>query len=112
MCGACSRPAEQDQWSQVLGSRRSRWEVARLVNGLLSGSGHPARVSCTAGAWVVRSGTGRDVVTDTISQLWQAVRSVRPLDPDGFQVAPGGPVSAVTAAVTSACEQSRGPVPC
>lgn len=76
MCGACGRAVATDAWSGVLCTSRARWEVARIVNGVLSEGGHPARVTCSVGAWVVHSGTGRSVVVTTVSHLWQVLLSL------------------------------------
>jgi hypothetical protein len=86
-----------DAWSATLGTRRARWETAKVVNELLGARGHPARVVCGARGWVVRSGTGAAVVVDTVSELWDAVRAVRDVDPTA--VAGPGSTSPVIAAV-------------
>ncbi len=112
MCGACGRQVQQDQWSPLLASRRARWEAAQVVNRLLGASRHPARVSCTAGSWVVRSGTGRSVVADTATQLWQAVLAVADLDPRLVGSTRSEAYTEVAAALASACELVRRSVAC
>jgi hypothetical protein len=108
VCGACGRVQGEDEWSRALDSRRARWEVARLVDGALAGVRSPTRVSATPAGWVVRSGTGRTTVTDTLTGLW---RAVGPLPP-GLAAAPPGAAApgAVAAAVRSSYERSHGTV--
>jgi hypothetical protein len=109
VCGACGTTSRSDAWSATLGTRRARWETATVVNDLLGTLGHPARVSCAAGAWVVRSATGAAAVVDTVSELWDAVRGVR--DVDVPAVPRSGSTSPVMAAVlesAAATAASRG----
>jgi hypothetical protein len=73
MCGACSRTVEVDPWSPALAGRRARWEAARVANDVLAASGHPARVTATSAAFLVRGATGAAAVADTAGQLWRAV---------------------------------------
>ena len=105
MCGACGQARGVDAWSGELDSRRARWEVARLVDGTLSSVRSPTRVSATHAGWVVRSGTGRVTVADTLTALW---RAVGPL-PDGTAPPAGAPAGTVAAAVRSSYERSLGP---
>ena len=100
MCGACGTTSRSDAWSATLGSRRARWETAKVVNDLLGALGHPARVSCAPGAWVVRSGTGAAAVVDTVSELWDAVRGVREV------AVPAVPASGSTSPVIAAVLES------
>jgi hypothetical protein len=97
VCGACGTSTRRDEWSEPLASRRARWEAAKVVNEVLAGQRHPARVSCGPAGWVVRSGTGAAVVADTVREVWDAVRSVRDLDPVTGQSL--GSTSSVVAAV-------------
>jgi hypothetical protein len=77
MCGACGQVRAVDQWSTELDTRRGRWEAARVVNDFLVASRQPARVTATPGGWLVRSGTGRDTVAYTLTQVWQALGPLR-----------------------------------
>ena len=104
MCGACGHARGVDEWSGELDSRRARWEVARLVDGTLSSVRSPTRVSATPAGWVVRSGTGRATVADTLTALW---RAVGPL-PAGTAPAAGAPAGTVAEAVRSSYERSLG----
>jgi hypothetical protein len=112
VCGACGTTIRTDAWSVTLGSRRARWETAKVVNELLGELGHPARVGCAAAGWVVRSPTGSAAVVDTVTELWDAVRRLREVD----AVAGGrhGSTSPVLAAVlesAAATVASRGHPP-
>ncbi len=105
MCGGCSRAVDTDEWSVALAGRRARWEAARLVNRVLEESGHPARVSCGAGSFVVRSPTGRSVLADTAGQLWRALSTMPgpPLRPGAvLDRAPRTPVAEAVAAAARA----------
>jgi len=44
-----------------------------VVDGLLSRAGCAARVTATPSGWLVRSGTGRASLAETLSALWAAV---------------------------------------
>jgi hypothetical protein len=97
-----------DPWSALLATRRARWEVAKVVNELLGRVRHPARVSAGTVSWVVRSGTGAGVVVDTVSALWDAVLSVRPIDATALPKAPaGGPVETAVLEAAAARAASR-----
>lgn len=100
MCGACGRMARHDEWSGAFASRRARWEAARLVNAMLADGGHPGRVIPATGAWLVRSGTGKATVAATVSELWEALASARPLSAMTLAPLVGGTPSAVTSAIT------------
>lgn len=71
MCGACADRRAKDHWSVALDSTRARWEVALLLNRALRRSGSPVTVVSTAGGWLVRTGTGRGTLADTVSEVWQ-----------------------------------------
>lgn len=101
MCGACGRAVATDAWSSVLSTRRARWEAARIINGVLVECGHPARVTCSLGAWVVRSGTGRSVVVTTVSHLWQVLLSLPGPRLDAAQALAGRPSDPVLDAVAA-----------
>jgi hypothetical protein len=111
VCGACGVAGRSDAWSVTLGTRRARWETAKVVNELLGARGHPARVACAARGWVVRSGTGAAVVVDTVSELWDAVLAVRDVDPTaGARLGSTSPVIAAvldSAAATAARRRHR-----
>ena len=62
----------------VADTRRARWQVAALVNELLRSGPQRSTVTPSAGGWLVRSGTGRVVLVDTLTALWQALSSARP----------------------------------
>ncbi|NJQ00030.1 hypothetical protein [Streptomyces zingiberis] len=111
MCGACGRTIATDAWSDVLSTGRARWEAARLVNLILEGSGHPARVNCAARSWTVRSGTGRTVLVDTVERMWQVLLEQRGPRLDVAGVLGGRPVTPVLAAVTAAARAAGGPGP-
>ena len=81
MCGGCGRTVARDAWSPVLSTSRARWQAARSLDAFLREVGHPARVTSTGAAWVVASGTGRSVVAGSATELWAAVRAVRPVAP-------------------------------
>ena len=98
---------ESDEWSRALDSRRARWEVAHLFDGVLTSARSPVRVSATHGGWVVRSGTGRTTVADTLTALW---RAVGPL-PAGTPVPAAEPATPVATAVHSSYERSHVPGP-
>ena len=102
MCGACGRVQAVDEWSRVLDSRRARWEVARLVGGVLASARSATRVSAAPGGWVVRSPTGRTTVADTLTAVWQAVGPL----PAGTPVPAAGPAGTVAAAVRCSYERS------
>ncbi len=108
MCGACGQVRAVDQWSTELDTRRGRWEAARVVNDFLVASRQPARVTATPGGWLVRSGTGRDTVADTLTQVWQALGPLRRPAPDdpAAVLRPGG---AVAAAVRASYRHHHGP---
>lgn len=78
MCGACGQRRDSDAWSPVADTRRARWQVAALVNELLRSGPQRATVTATPGGWLVRSGTGRVDLADTLTALWQALSSARP----------------------------------
>jgi hypothetical protein len=79
-----------------------------VVNDLLTTAGHPARVSCASGAWVVRSATGAATVVDTVSELWEAVRGVRDVDvPGDAGVGSPSPVMAAVLESAAATASSR-----
>ncbi|WP_324789287.1 hypothetical protein [Streptomyces sp. H51] len=101
-----------DAWSGIFCTGRARWEAARIVNDVLGTCGHPARVTCSIGAWVVRSGTGRSVVVTTVSQLWQVLLSLPGprLDVAGVLAGrPPTPVLDAVAASASAASPSHPP---
>ncbi|SDQ12578.1 hypothetical protein [Quadrisphaera sp. DSM 44207] len=77
MCGACGRAVARDAWSPQLSSARARWQAARVLDAFLRETGHPARVTSTGAAWSVGGATGRTVLAQTATQLWDAVRAVR-----------------------------------
>lgn len=111
MCGACGRTVATDDWSAVFSTGRARWEAARIVNGVLSRSGHPARVTCSIGAWVVRSGTGRSVVVDTAGQLWQVLLSLPGPHLDVAEMTAGHPPTEVLHALAAAARAAALPDP-
>ncbi|MZE77574.1 hypothetical protein [Streptomyces xinghaiensis] len=104
MCGACGRTSATDAWSGVFLTRRARWEAARIINDALSETGHPARVTCAAAAWVVHSGTGRSVLVDTASGIWQVLLSLPGLRLDVAAALSGQPPTPVLAAVVASAE--------
>ncbi len=69
----------RDEWSDVVATRRARWETASLVNALLREGRRPATVSPTPTGWLVRSGTGRDVLADTLTGVWEALPGTGPV---------------------------------
>jgi hypothetical protein len=101
VCGACGRAVATDAWSSVFFTSRARWEAARIVNGILGKCGHPARVTCSIGAWVVHSGTGRSVVVTTVSHLWQVLLSLPGPRLDVAGVLAGRPPTPVLDAVAA-----------
>jgi hypothetical protein len=72
MCGGCADTRARDEWSVALDSARARWEVAALVNRVLGRWGGAPTVVATPGGWMVRGGTGRHVLADTITQVLRA----------------------------------------
>ncbi|MBQ0984672.1 hypothetical protein KBZ10_09115 [Streptomyces sp. F63] len=104
MCGACGRTSATDAWSGTFLTRRARWEAARIINDALSGAGHPARVTCSAAAWVVHSGTGRSVLVDTASGIWRVLRSLPGPRLDVAAALSGRPPTPVLAAVIASAE--------
>ena len=106
MCGACGRMARSDEWSGVFASRRARWEAARLVNGMLARGGQPGRVVPVIGAWLVKSGTGKVTVAETISELWEALASASSL-PAPAVVPSAGPMPPVAAAIAESAAKRR-----
>ena len=77
MCGACGRRAAADAWSQVLGTTRARWEVARAVDAQLRALGTGARVGAGPAGWVLRDGTGACAVAGSATELWTGLVSQR-----------------------------------
>lgn len=75
MCGACGRTATTDEWSSLLATRHDGWEATRLINAALATGGHPARLTCLSGPWVVRSHTGVSLVAECLSEVWQHCRT-------------------------------------
>lgn len=102
MCGACGRVAATDEWSSTLASRRARWEATRTVNVVLMRAAHPGRVDGGTGAWIVRSGTGRAVLADTITDLWRQLSILRPISVDALSSLTDSPESEVIRAVLAA----------
>jgi len=78
VCGACGQRRGSDHWSSVADTRRGRWQIAALVNELLRSGSQRSTVTATPGGWLVRSGTGRVDLADTLTALWQALSTARP----------------------------------
>ena len=107
MCGACSRSVAVDEWSPHLAGRRDRWEATRLVNDVLRASGHPARVSCAGGPFVVSSGTGRSMVVDTASELWRALLALSGPELRSASVLERAPQTPVSGALAAAAREAE-----
>lgn len=105
MCGACGERRSSDDWSSVADSRRARWQVAALVNELLRSGPQRSTVTATPGGWLVRSGTGRVDLADTLTALWQALSSARPTPEAVREVLDRHEPSPVAAAVLSSYGQ-------
>lgn len=105
MCGACGRSVLTDAWSDVLATRRARWEAARVVNASLVRAGYPSRVGSGTGPWIVQSGTGASVVADTITDLWRHLIATRPFSVDMLRLLDDTQKSEVTRAVFEAALQ-------
>lgn len=107
MCGACGRVTSTDDWSDLVATRRSRWEASRLVNEALVRSGHPGRVTCATGPWVVSSGTGKSVLADTLSQMWAQLASLHPISAATLHPLVGDVSTSTAQAVLEAAERAR-----
>lgn len=108
MCGACGDRRQRDQWSTALDSTRARWEAASLLNQILRLSGRPARVVATPGAWLVQSGTGRDIVADTLTAVWRALPAASLVESNVLAVVDGLESSQVAAVLLSAYSRLEG----
>lgn len=102
MCGACGRQVQRDGWSDALSTTRARWLVARLVNDYLRDIGHPARIGCSVGSWVVRGSTGRMALAETATDLWAAVSAVRAIGREELTLLDGRGVTSTSQAVVEA----------
>ena len=108
MCGACADRRTHDEWSVILSSARARWEVAALMNRILHRGGGSVTVVSTPGGWLVRAGTGRSTLADTISQIWRSSVTASP-DSDAVREILAGAATPVSEALWSAYLVSREP---
>lgn len=110
MCSLCGMLGGVEHWTdpssnpETFGRRtqthtwhRERQDRTRLINAVLRYSG--LSVSDWSGnAYLVRSHTGKTVIAENLSQIWQAVDTITgqpadPLDPDLIAALSGGAVT-------------------
>jgi hypothetical protein len=91
-----------DEWSPQVATKADRWEAVRLVNTALARVGHPARLSCLTGPWVVRTPTGGARLADSLTEVWRHCRDVHPLADDALAALAPASTASVAGAVHAA----------
>jgi hypothetical protein len=107
VCAACSRSVATGERFMRLAGRRDRREATRLVDEVLHGGGHPARVPGAGGVSAVPSGTGRNVVVDTPGQPRQTLLALPGPRPRTASVPDRAPRTHVSEALAAAARDAQ-----